>query len=134
MSIERIKTRLSKKNGREKIRAGFTEFRKGPDPSSSVPGATETWMNEQYIVFICPEPATAWGNVTRMMIRRNDATTNVSWCDKQRIKDALFGPERCAVEVFPPTSKLVNDKNIYHLWVLPEGFELPFGLCQKDGP
>lgn len=26
---------------------------------------------------------------------------------------------------------LVDDANIYHLWVLPEGFELPFGLTHS---
>ena len=36
--------------------------------------------------------------------------------------------DRVAVEVYPPESQLVDDADLYHLWVLPAGFELPFGL------
>lgn len=56
------------------------------------------------------------------------ANSSPSWSEKQRIKDELIGPERLAVEVFPPRSELVDQADAYHLWVLPEGFTLPFGV------
>ncbi len=34
-------------------------------------------------------------------------------------------PDRWAVEFFPPTEALVNDAHVYHLWLLPEGYEPP---------
>jgi len=37
-------------------------------------------------------------------------------------------PDRWAVEFFPPTKALVNDANVYHLWLLPEGYEPPGSL------
>lgn len=38
------------------------------------------------------------------------------------------GDTRIGVEVYPRDADLVDQANIYHLWVLPLGFELPFGL------
>lgn len=73
------------------------------------------------------EDQTAWGPVLHLWIR-NKPNTSISWAEKQRIKDELVGPERVAVEVFPARSRLIDHANMYHLWVLPEGFELPFAL------
>ena len=69
---------------------------------------------------------TAWGYVTRLAVARHDKHPLRSWADLQRIKNEIVGPERVAVEVFPPESELVDEMNAYHLWVLPEGFKLPF--------
>jgi hypothetical protein len=69
---------------------------------------------------------TAWGCVTRLAVARHDKHPLRSWADLQRIKNEVAGPERVAVEVFPPEAELVDEANFYHLWALPEGFELPF--------
>jgi hypothetical protein len=50
----------------------------------------------------------------------------------QRIKNELAGPERVAVEVYPPVSQLVDHANMYHLWVFEAGFALPFGLHKPE--
>lgn len=120
--------RASKANGRKLMRLGWSPFEPGPSPIGLVDRAEECWRNNRYIVFRCVAERTEWGPVERLMVRRNDGGTGVPWADMQRIKDELCGPERVAVEVFPPRSELVDNRNIYHLWVLPEGFELPFGL------
>lgn len=80
--------------------------------------------------------ATEWGEVTQLTIRRHDADNGakgrqVSWADKQRIKDELVGGRFTAIEVFPSQENLVDQANLYHLWVLPEDMELPFGLHFK---
>ena len=54
------------------------------------------------------------------------------WRDKQRIKNELFGEDRTAVEVMPPTDELVDAADMYHMWILPAGFHMPFGL-KHDG-
>ena len=77
--------------------------------------------------------ATEWGEITQLTIRRHDADDGakgkqISWADKQRIKDTLIGENFTAIEVFPSQENLVDQANIYHLWVLPEDMELPFGL------
>lgn len=49
-------------------------------------------------------------------IRRHDQSANISWSDKQRIKDELFGKESFFVECFPPKSKLIDQANLFWLW------------------
>lgn len=87
----------------------------------------ESYLNNRYSVQIS-DVATDWGLVIHLWIRRHDGEMVRSWSDMQRIKNELVGPERVAVEVFPPVDELVDQANLAHLWVLPEGFSLPFGL------
>lgn len=49
-------------------------------------------------------------------IRRHDQSTNIPWETKQRIKNEVIGFDKSAVEVFPSTSKLVDQANMYWLW------------------
>jgi hypothetical protein len=73
------------------------------------------------------EQETVWGTVTHLWVRRHDSQP-LTWREMQRIKNELIGPERVAVEVYPAVSELIDQANMYHLWVLPEGFTLPFSL------
>jgi hypothetical protein len=93
----------------------------------------ESYLNNRYSVQISDE-ATDWGLVIHLWIQRHDGDMVRSWADMQRIKNELVGPERVAVEVFPPVSELVDQANIAHLWVLPEGFALPFSLKAGSRP
>lgn len=70
---------------------------------------------------------TEWGKVDHACIR-NTGSTDITWREKQKIKNELFGKERVAIEVFPAESDLVDQANMYHIWVLPAGFKLPFGI------
>ncbi len=74
------------------------------------------------------EQETTWGTMTRLLIRRHDTKTTVPWAHKQRIKKELVGEEATAVEVFPPESKLFDEANIYHLWIIPDQIKLPIVL------
>lgn len=58
----------------------------------------------------------------------NDGSRDIPWNVKQEIKNELFGEDRIAIEVFPKESNLVNVQDIYHLWILPKGFKMPFGI------
>lgn len=49
-----------------------------------------------------------------------------SWWEMQRIKNELAGESATAVEVYPPQSEVVDEADMYHFWVLPDG--LPFSL------
>lgn len=72
--------------------------------------------------------ASSWGRVTHLQIRRHDLSPTISWAALQRIKNELCGEESLAIHIHPPESQLVDEMNIYHLWVLPPGFIVPFGL------
>lgn len=87
------------------------------------------FTNNRYAVWLT-ERDTAWGKVEHLWVSRHDGETARSWADLQRIKNELVkdGPARLAVEVFPPEAELIDQTNMYHLWVLPLGFRLPFAL------
>lgn len=41
----------------------------------------------------------------------------LSWPEKQRVKNDLFGVDRAAVEVFPRGEDMVDAADVFHLWV-----------------
>jgi hypothetical protein len=49
-----------------------------------------------------------------------------NWHEMQRIKDSIAGPHMTAVEVYPPTPEIVDEADMFHIWVLPG--PLPFSL------
>lgn len=80
--------------------------------------------NDGQVVCMMRDLQTDWGKVTHLTIT---AHGQPNWMDKQRIKNELFGEESLAIEVFPKESELVNNANMYHLWILHEQ-EIPFGI------
>ncbi len=68
-----------------------------------------------------------WGEVEHAAIR-NTASTDIPWAEKQRIKNEIFGEDRVAFEVFPKMDDLIDEANMYHMWVLPKGISLPVNL------
>jgi len=90
------------------------------------------WRNNHHAVQIS-RVSTEWGVVDHLWISRHDGRAIRSWLELQAIKDHVSGVERVAVEVFPARSELVDHANMYHLWVLPAGFRLPFGLRNQGG-
>lgn len=50
-----------------------------------------------------------------------------TWREMQRIKDELAGEEATAVEVYPPRAEVVDEADMFHIWVLPG--RLPFSLA-----
>ena len=87
---------------------------------------SRVYQSEKYIVHVL-EPEEQ-GAVTHISIRRQDRRSGTDWREFQDIKNQLCGPEREAVEIYPAESRLVDGANQYHLWVLPEGVEVPFGF------
>ena len=45
---------------------------------------------------------------------------SISWDKLQEIKNRAWGDETAAIEVYPPKSRVVNNKTIRHLWRLGE--------------
>ena len=65
-----------------------------------------------------------------LTFKRNDRAAVRDWRHFQAIKNEVAGPEREAMELFPPESMLVDTANEYHLWVLPEGMGVPLGFAK----
>jgi len=53
-----------------------------------------------------------------------------TWHEMQRIKDELAGEDATAVEVYPPRREVVDDADMFHLWVLPA--PLPFTIYEQQ--
>jgi hypothetical protein len=58
--------------------------------------------------------------VIHLQIESNDRRPIHNWMDLQRIKNEILGDEEEALEMYPAQSDLVNDRNAYHLWSVPE--------------
>lgn len=86
--------------------------------------------NREYIV-MARRIQTEWGEVIHACFRNRD-NTDIPWAKKQWIKNSLFGDNVTAIEVFPKKDRLIDEANMYHLWVFEKGFELPFGIHPND--
>lgn len=130
--MNRRESRASAANGRRLMKKGWSEWESVPLPDlrkyPRLDRVIEVWKNNLYIVQVFAEADCTWGPIRRLLIRRNDGSKVRAWADLQRIKNEIAGPERVAVEVFPAEFARVDSADVYHLWVLPEGFTLPFWL------
>ncbi len=89
---------------------------------------------DQYVSVQVYELETTWGQVLHLLVRPHDETPIRNWYSLQRVKNDVVGDDRVAVEVFPREADLVDaGVAIYHLWVLPKDFELPFGMHLPGG-
>lgn len=48
-----------------------------------------------------------------------------TWWEMQRIKNELAGENATAVEVYPPQSEVVDEADMFHIWLVGD---LPFSL------
>ena len=53
-----------------------------------------------------------------------------TWPEMQRIKDDIAGPDATAIEVYPPKAEVVDEADMFHLWVLRG--KLTFGLHMTE--
>lgn len=63
-----------------------------------------------------------------LSFKRTDRSAIRDWRHFQAIKNSVAGPEREAIEIFPPEDNLIDAANEYHLWVLPPGMGSPLGM------
>lgn len=88
---------------------------------------TEAAANDLYSVLIRRLPTEVINLAIRTISHREPP-----WRDLQRIKDELFGPDSFAVQVYPTRDRLVDGADMYHLWIMPLGYEPGFGLDARD--
>jgi len=82
---------------------------------------TRAFRNNRYTVMIQDDHPTSKGTAIRCMIQNHfDKPINGHWREIQDIKNEIFGKESEAVEFYPKESELVDDHNIYWIWIFPE--------------
>ena len=86
------------------------------------------WANSRLEVHIYAI-TTEIGGVNQITLARHGQIEEVTWEEAQRAVHEIFGPEVCAVEVYPPFEYEWQTKlRLKILWVLPYTWHLPFGL------
>lgn len=90
------------------------------------------YYNDFYSVQVYKVP-TDLGQVLHLIVRGQINNQEPGWRDMQRIKDELIGTEYEAVQVYPKQADIVDQADVYDLWVLPIDRSLPFGLHRENG-
>jgi hypothetical protein len=91
----------------------------------------EVWSNDTYEATVehhLTEDGEEWAYIT---LKRYDRHAVRDWRHLQSIKNEVTDPEREAMELFPAESRLMDEANQYHLWVLPVGAEIGFGQRER---
>lgn len=68
----------------------------------------------------------------RLMIKRCDKAPIRSWRQLQDTKNEIAGVDASAIEIYPPESEVTDTANIYHLWVLADGYSVPAIINPPD--
>jgi len=86
------------------------------------PWMTRVFANRRYTVMINDHAETTHGPAICAMVQRHDnAPFRFHWADMQNVKNSIFGEEAWAVEYYPAAEQLVDQHNIYWMWIFPEG-------------
>ena len=99
-----------------------------------LPQMDRCWESDDGYSVMSRRIRTEWGIVDHVTIQRMGQFGDIPWAVKQEIKDSLFGGKAVAIEVFPSARNLVDVCDVYHLWVLPKDFRLPFGIHPTRDP
>ena len=83
---------------------------------------SRVYQNNYYTVMIDDNAQTPSGEraIKAMIQRHDDKPFTRHWREIQSIKNEIFGVEALGMEFYPPESKLIDDFNIYWLWVIYE--------------
>ena len=105
-----------------------------------MPQMDRCWLSDDGYQVTSRLLITEWGKVEHAAISyvggKDAAPTfngenDIPWAVKQQIKNEVFGEKRLAIEVFPAEDNKIDVMDIYHLWVFPKNFKLPFGIHPK---
>jgi hypothetical protein len=108
------------------VGGAFVEIPRSGWPTEIEPpiGMTRLFKNARLLVFFCDRP----GGLQLMMVQRIDGRDGLTWDELYETKNVLGFADFEAVEIYPRVDMLVNVANMRHLWLLPNGRTMPFGL------
>ena len=80
-------------------------------------GLSEAWRSREFLVQIFSHEVAERLSVCRTELSGERWKDGISWDDLQRLKRECGRGDKCAVEIFPPDSEVVNVANMRHLWI-----------------
>jgi len=127
MKLNRQMRRASTQNGERLMQKPFNEFKDVTVDAmakfallknNSTYRPDRVWLNNHYVVQYFKFNRYYLGELfDKVMVRRNDAKPILSWTDMQRIKNEIFGREVEAIQFFPKESDLVDQANLYWMFI-----------------
>jgi hypothetical protein len=128
---------MNREQKRQRIKAAKQEFKKPVTKfeqinlsiASYVPkGMTRAFRNTRFTVMVYDNHKTDRGKAVCALIQKHDDTPIINhWRQIQNIKNEIFGEETTAVEYYPAQSNLMDDHNIYWIWIFPNN-DLPIPI------
>jgi len=93
---------------------------------------TRAFKNNRYVVMVNDNAITSHGKAIRVMVQKHTDLPIINhWREMQNIKNEIFGKECVSVEYYPSESELMDDHNIYWMWIYPSGV-LPIPVMPKN--
>lgn len=91
-------------------------------------GMTRAYRNTRFTVMVYDNSPVTTGTAIRIMVQKHDDTPIINhWKEMQGIKNKIFGEETTAIEYYPAESNLIDDHNIYWMWIFKNN-ELPLPI------
>jgi len=102
--------------------------------TTAAPEDVSVWINDRYQVVREVFDSNAFGErMVYLSIKRRDKNPVRDWRHLQQIKNELIGEECEAFEIYPASSRLVDDANQYHLWgFLSPATRIPVGFGERS--
>lgn len=92
--------------------------------AAGISSPDECWWNGTYDCFVSYQE----GGLKHLSIKRLDRAPLRNWRHLQQIKNEICGEMCEGVEIYPGEYRIADNSNQYHLWVMPEGVEVPVGF------
>ena len=82
---------------------------------------TRAFKNNYYVVMIYDDTEMSNGElaIKALIQRHDDRPLTNHWREIQAIKNEIFGKDVTAIEYYPSENELMDDFNIYWLWIIP---------------
>lgn len=91
----------------------------------------EVWANNLYTASVYYLGEEGRRGPLEISYHRHDREAIHDWRHGQWIKNDIAGPEREGLELYPRESRLMDAANEYHIFVLYEGVDIPFGSQKR---
>lgn len=86
--------------------------------TSKPEGLVKVFKNDSFLVQLYQEPNKPLRiTVNRTKRKNNDWVDGITWDELMHIKRMIGFKDKCAVEVYPPDTSIVNVANMRHLWI-----------------